>query len=121
MYKFKKVNEQLFHTWRDIWLIFQEKNLWSKIGLEYLPNGMNINVKGEKSAHYFFRCLHILISFGHKVRKGLTLFFDNFGKLASKFRDVCIPCIAKTFILFKIDKLYVLNVFLLQFSCMLIS
>ena len=35
----------------------------------------------------FFRFLHILISFGHKLRKQLTLFFVNLVKLTSKFRD----------------------------------
>ena len=35
----------------------------------------------------FFWFLHILISFGHKLRKELTLFFVNLVKLVSKFRD----------------------------------
>ena len=34
-----------------------------------------------------FRYLHILISFGHKLRKESTLFFVNLVKLTSKFRD----------------------------------
>ena len=34
-----------------------------------------------------FRYLHILISFGHKLRKEFTLFFVNLVKLASKFRE----------------------------------
>ena len=34
-----------------------------------------------------FDFLHILVSFGHKLRKEVTLFFVNLVKLASKFRD----------------------------------
>ena len=34
-----------------------------------------------------FQYLHILISFGHKLRKESTLFFVNLVKLTSKFRD----------------------------------
>ena len=34
-----------------------------------------------------FQFLHILISFGHKLRKESTLFFVNLVKLTSKFRD----------------------------------
>ena len=46
-------------------------------------NVLKINVKCEKGAHF----AHILISFGHRLRKELTLFFVNLGKLASKYRD----------------------------------
>ena len=34
-----------------------------------------------------FRFLHVLISFGHKLRKESTLFFVNLVKLTSMFRD----------------------------------
>ena len=47
---------------------------------------MKINAKCAKCVIFFFRFLHILISFGHKLREELTLVFFQFRQTCVQFK-----------------------------------